>query len=85
MSDEQKNPGTNEKPFLVLTAHTTPELDQKHFFCICRSFWIKYTAFFLCLCFIMQIVIDLYCGVVPFSSSVIVFDPFTLVNFMEMR
>ncbi len=67
-----------EKPFLVLTAHTTPELDQKHFFCICRSFWIKYTAGYLCLCFIMQIVLDLYYGIVPFSSSIIIFDPLTL-------
>lgn len=67
-----------EKPFLVLTAHTTPELDQKHFYCICRSFCIKYVVGFLCLCFIMQIVIDLYYGIVPFSSSIVIFDPFTL-------
>ena len=66
------------KPFLILTAHTTPVLDQKQFYCICQSFWIKYVAIYLGLCFMMEIVIDLYYGIVPFSKSFFVYDPFTL-------
>ncbi len=79
VSSENKNGlQDGEKPFLVLTAHTTPVLDKKQFYCICQNFWIIYVAFYLCLCFMIEIAIDLYCGIVPFSSSIVIFNPLTL-------